>query len=93
MKIKPTLNRVAVRPDEVQTISSGGIHLPDSPEKVATQGVIVAVGPGSYNMDGSVRDMGLKVGDKVIFFDNYETSTGIDGVVICDEEDIRAVVE
>lgn len=93
MKIKPTLNRVAIKREDKETVTLGGIVLPDQAKKESNFGVIVAVGPGSFNMDGSVRDMGLKVGDRVLFFDNYETSTGIDGVVIADEEDIRAVVE
>lgn len=93
MKLLPTLDRIAIRREKRETVTSGGIHLPEQAKKESNFGEVVAVGPGAFNMDGSRRGMSIKVGDRVLFFDNYETDSGIDGIVIADEEDVRAVVE
>jgi chaperonin GroES len=70
--IKPLGDRVIVRPlaeEEFGAVSPSGIIIPDTAKKdKPEQGVVIAVGPGKWNEDGDKRmDMGVKVGDRVIF--------------------------
>ena len=90
MKLSPTLDRVAIRRDASQTKTKGGIILPDQAKKESNFGVVVGIGPGGFNQDGSRRPMSVKLKDKVFFYDNHETETG-NGIVIVDEEDILAI--
>jgi chaperonin GroES len=81
MKIRPLQDRVVVKRKEEETKSAGGIVIPGSAAEKPSQGVVVAIGPGRYMEDGSVRKVDLKVGDKVIF-GKYASNT----IKIEDEE-------
>lgn len=81
MKIRPLQDRVVVKRKEEETKTAGGIVLPGSATEKPSQGVVVAIGPGRYMEDGTVRKVDLKVGDKVIF-GKYASNT----IKIDDEE-------
>lgn len=90
MKLLPTLDRVAIKREDSESKTKGGIILPENAQKESNYGIVVAVGPGGYNQDGSRRPMGIKVGERVFFTDFHTTTTG-SKIVIADEEDILAV--
>lgn len=90
MKLTPTLDRVAIRREETEKKTEGGIILPEKAQKESNYGIVIAVGPGAFNPDGTRRPVGIKVDDRVLFTDYHTTSTGSD-IVIVDEEDILAV--
>lgn len=92
MKLTPTLDRVAIEREDNEAKTKGGIILPDKAQKESNYGIVLAVGPGAFNADGSRRQMGIKVGDRVFFTDYHITTTG-SNVVICDEEDVLAVAK
>ena len=98
MKLKPTLDRVVIKVESLPATSAGGIILPkakdkdDGEELTSNYGVVLAVGPGGYNADGSQRKMPFKHGDKV-FFTAYSLCETPDGLVIVEESDILAVME
>ena len=92
MKLTPTLDRVAIEREDSEAKTKGGIILPDKAQTESNYGIVVAVGPGDFNQDGSRRPMGIKVGDRVFFTDFHTTTTG-SKVVIADEEDILAVAK
>ncbi len=95
MNIKPTQDRVAIRPESVEQKSDGGILLPGNEKEKKNTGVVVAVGPGKFADNGKLIPMGIKVGDKVVFCDQYEMD-GIEAkfgdVVLVEECDIRAII-
>ena len=46
MKIDPTGSNVLIKPKEHETVTSGGIHLPDNARKAAViEGEVMAAGP------------------------------------------------
>ena len=92
MKLEPTLDRVAIIRNQKETVSKGGIIIPDKAKEESNYGVVVAVGPGGFNQDGTRRPMSVKEGDRVFFTDYHITETD-SKVVIVDEEDILAVVK
>lgn len=92
MILTPTLDRVAIEREDSEAHTEGGIILPDKFQKESNYGIVLAVGPGGFNADGSRRPMGIKVGDRVFFTDYHTTTTG-SKVVIADEEDVLAVAK
>lgn len=92
MKLTPTLDRVAILPDPKEEKTKGGILIPDKAQKEVNYGIVVAVGPGGFNQDGTRRPMSVKVKDRVFFTDCHLTETG-SKVVIVDDEDILAVAK
>ena len=95
MKIRPLQDRVVVKRKEEETKTAGGIVLPGSATEKPSQGVVVAIGPGRYMEDGSVRKVDLKVGDKVIF-GKYASNTvkvGDEELLILSESEIYGVLQ
>ena len=96
MKIRPLRDRVAVRREEEETTSAGGIVLPGSATEKPNQGIVVAVGDGIVLDNGEVRPLGVSVGDKVLFGKYADSNTvKVDGeeLIILSESDIYAVLE
>lgn len=67
MNIGPLHDRAALKRDERQRPSHGGILIPDTAGEKPTQARVVAVGQGNVLDNGKTRPMDLKVGDRVQF--------------------------
>ena len=95
MKIRPLADKVLVERLEAENKTAGGIVLPDTAKEKPQQGKVVSVGPGKTLEDGSVKKMGLKKGDKVLFTSYAGTDVKIDEkeYLIMSESDIMAVIE
>jgi len=94
LKIKPLSDRVVVEPAEAEEISAGGIILPDTAKEKPQQGTVVAVGPGKYSDGGTLIEMTVKKGEKVLFGKYSGTEVTIDGIeyVIMRESDLLATL-
>lgn len=93
--IQPTLDRVAIRPEKIEQKTQGGIIVSTGEKENKNTGVVVAVGPGKYADNGKLIPMGIKPGDKVVFFDQYDVDgfdTKFNDVVLLEECDIRAII-
>ncbi|MDL2224776.1 co-chaperone GroES [Eubacteriales bacterium OttesenSCG-928-M02] len=66
MKIRPIGDMVLLKAKEEETVSSGGIIIPDTAKEKPMFGTAVAVGPGG-NVDGKEIEMVVKEGDEVIY--------------------------
>jgi chaperonin GroES len=86
---------VLVKRLEAESMTKGGIVLPDSAKEKPKRGKIVSIGEGKLLDDGSRSTLQVKVGDVVIFTSYAGTEVKIDGeeYMIMDESDILAVVE
>ena len=95
MKLNPLHDRVVVKRINAETKTSSGIFIPDNAQEKPDQGVILAVGPGKRNTEGSVIPMSVAVNDKVLFGKFAGQSVKIKGeeVLILNEEEIYAVIE
>ena len=94
MKIRPLHDRVVVRRMEEETTTPGGIVLPGSAQEKPSQGEVVAVGEGRF-VDGEVRPLSVKTGDKVIFGSYAGSTVKIDGeeLLILNESEIFGILE
>ena len=90
MKVRPLGNRLLIKPIKEEEKTEGGIVLPDSAKEKPMKAEVVAVGDGE-----DVKDMDLKVGDKVIYSKYSGTEIKIDDeeYIIIDAEDILAKIE
>jgi chaperonin GroES len=95
MKIRPLHDRIIVKRLEEERTSAGGIIIPDTATEKPIQGKVVAVGKGKILEDGSVRQLDVKVGDKVLFGKYGGTEVKVDGdeLLVMREEDVMAVIE
>ncbi|MCZ6890814.1 MAG: co-chaperone GroES [Gammaproteobacteria bacterium] len=95
MNIRPLHDRVVVRRLDEETLSTGGIVLPDSAAEKPSQGEILSVGPGKMLENGEVRALDVQAGDKVIFGQYGGSTVKIDGeeLLILSESEIFGVLE
>ena len=96
--IKPMDARVVVKKPTRAEQTESGIILPDTVDEgtQTSQGEVLAVGPGSRNMNtGEPMPMDVKVGDTIIYtkFSATEVQHKGDEYSVVTERDIIAVVE
>ena len=95
MKLQPLGDRVVVEREESESVTAGGIVLPDSAKDKPARGKIVSVGDGRLMKDGSRSPLQVKAGNRVIF-SSYAGDTfklGDRELVLMREEDILAIME
>jgi chaperonin GroES len=95
MKIRPLHDRVIIRRMEEETMSSGGIVIPDSATEKPIKGEVIAVGNGKVLESGDVRALDLKAGDTVLFGKYSGTEVKVDGeeLLVMKEDEVMAVIE
>ncbi len=95
MKIRPLHDRVIIRRMEEETMSSGGIVIPDSATEKPIKGEVIAVGNGKVLDSGDVRALDLKAGDTVLFGKYSGTEVKVDGeeLLVMKEDEVMAVIE
>ncbi|MFZ5426331.1 MAG: co-chaperone GroES [Thermodesulfobacteriota bacterium] len=95
MKLKPLNDRVLVKRLEEETVTAGGIIIPDSAKEKPMKGEVIAVGPGKAGDDGKRAALSVAAGNKVLFNKYAGTEIKIDGVehLMMREDDILAVIE
>ena len=95
MSIRPLQDRVVVRRLEEETKSAGGIVIPDSATEKPSQGEVLAVGPGKKLDNGSVQEVDLKVGDKILFGQYAGSTVKMEGEELLNmtESEVFGVIE
>ena len=95
MKIRPLYDRILVKRIEEQQKTAGGLFIPDSAKEKPQEALVVAVGNGKIQDDGSLRKLEVKAGDKILFSKYSGNEIKIDGTehLILREDDILAVLE
>ncbi|MRR58867.1 MAG: co-chaperone GroES [Deltaproteobacteria bacterium] len=95
MNLRPLQDRIIVKRLEEETMTAGGLYIPDTAKEKPQKGEIIAVGKGKVADDGKLLPMDVKVGDKVLFGKYAGTEIKIDGVdyLIMREDDILGVIE
>jgi len=87
VKIRPLRDRVAVKRIDEETISSGGIVIPDSATEKPVQGTIVAV--------GTDPNLSVKIGDSILFGKQSGTEAKVNGedFLVLKEDEIIAIIK
>jgi chaperonin GroES len=95
MKIKPLYDRILVKRLEEQSKTAGGLYIPDSAKEKPLEALVVAVGAGKVQENGSLRKLEVKAGDKILFSKYSGSDIKIDGTehLILREDDVLAVLE
>ena len=95
MKIKPLYDRILVKRLEEQDKTAGGLYIPDSAKEKPLEALVVAVGAGKVQENGTLRKLEVKAGDKILFSKYSGSDIKIDGTehLILREDDVLAVIE
>jgi chaperonin GroES len=95
MKVRPLYDRILIKRVDEEEKTAGGLYIPDTAKEKPMQGLVIAVGTGKVQEDGSVRKLEIKAGDKILFSKYSGNDIKIDGTehLILREEDVLAVLE
>jgi chaperonin GroES len=95
MKVRPLYDRILVKRVDEESKTAGGLFIPDTAKEKPQQGLVVAVGNGKLQDDGSLRKLDVKAGDKVLFTKYSGSDIKIDGTehLILREDDVLAIIE
>lgn len=87
--IKPLADRVVVEPKEAETKTASGLYIPDTAKEKPQQGTVIAVGPGTKDVE-----MEVKVGDVVLYGKYAGTEVTFDDkkYLIMKQSDILAII-
>lgn len=69
MQIRPNGNMLLIRPDAPETMTTGGLYIPDSAQIKPPSGHVIVAGPGVWTRQGRV-ELPLMPGDHVMFNKN-----------------------
>ncbi len=94
MKIRPLNDRILVKRVEEETVTKGGLIIPDTAREKPQRGEVMAAGPGKMSEDGKRNPPEVKAGDIVLFAKYAGTEIKIDGMehVFMREDDILGVI-
>ncbi|MBS3652105.1 co-chaperone GroES [Pseudaminobacter sp. 19-2017] len=94
MRLLPLHERVVLRRIDVEETTKAGIIIPDTAKEKPQEAEVLAVGPGIRNEKGDLRELGVKVGDRVIFGKWSGSEVVLDGeeVLIMKESDIIGIL-
>ena len=88
--LKPLFDRVVIRNIETEEVTKGGILLTSAAKEKPQMAEVLAVGPGTKDVE-----MVVKVGDKVVYQKYAGTEVKLDGqeVIVIKQSDLLAIVE
>ena len=92
--LKPLGSRVLAKRLEQEEKLKGGIILPDSAKKKQETALVIAIGPGALNKDGTIQPIMVQVGDKILMdkYSGQEVKLGDEEFIIVKSEDIIAII-
>lgn len=95
-KLFPVNDRIVILPRESESVSKGGIALPDTvrDKEKPSRGTVVAVGPGRVDNDGNRIPVRIGVGHQVFHGRYAGSEVELNDVTyrVVGEEDILAIV-
>ncbi len=94
MKIQPLFDRILVRRKNEETKTPGGIIIPESAKEKPLEGKVLSTGEGKESLDGTIRPLRVKAGDRILFGKYAGTELKFEGddVLMVREEDILGLI-
>jgi chaperonin GroES len=88
-------DRILVKRVQEAQKSSGGLFLPETAKEKPLEGQVIAVGQGKLLDDGTVRELQVKVGDRIVFGRYAGTEIKIDGEdrLVLREDEVFGIVD
>ena len=95
MKFRPLQDRILVKRVDGEEKTAGGIIIPNSAQEKPQEGLVVAIGNGKRLDDGTLIEVDLKKGDRILFGKYSGSEVSIDGEehLILREDEILGVME
>lgn len=96
MNFKPNHNHVVIKQQPKEEEKHGNIIIPDIGKELPLIGHVVAVGVGTYTINGTLIPIQVKVGDKVAIPSFGGTKFSVDGeefIVVKDQDILTTIID
>lgn len=95
MNVKPLYDRLVVKRLDADTVSAGGIFIPDAAAEKPDQATVLNVGAGRIYGEGTLVPLSVNVNDRILFTKGAGHLVKIDGeeLIVLKEEEVLAIVE
>ncbi len=96
MKIRPLYDRVVVKRIENEgNTMQGGLYIPDSAKEKPQEGEVAAVGKGKRLENGTMVELDVQVGDRILFGKYSGSDIKLDGeeYMIMREDEILGILD
>ena len=92
---RPLYDRILVKRLESETVSAGGLFIPETAKEKPQQAEVIATGTGRLTDKGQTIALIVKPGDKVLFGKYAGDEIKLDGEdhIILKESDILAIID
>lgn len=90
MRLEPLYDRVIVEPIEPESVTAGGLLIPEIAQEDTLRGTVIAVGPGRETEGGDRIAVPLAPGDEIIYTKYAGSDYG--GLMVLRAEEILAKV-
>lgn len=93
-KLEPIGDRIIIKVVEAESVTAGGLIIPENAKEKPREGTVVSVGPGRVLENGERLPMQLKEGDQILFGKFAGTEVTVDGesLRMLKEEDVFAKI-
>ena len=94
-RLVPLADRIVITPLKQEEMTTSGLVIPDTAKEKPQQGEVVAVGPGRLDDNGKRVDMGLGVGDRILYAKYTGTEIKLDNTdfIVLNEKDVLCKLE
>ena len=94
MKVQPLYDRILVKRLEDETVTKGGLVIPDTAKEKPQKGEVVAAGSGRRLKNGTILPSMVKAGDKILFEKWAGSEIKIDHVdhIILREDEVLGIL-
>jgi chaperonin GroES len=95
MTIRPLYDRIVVKRIDEQETLRHGIIIPDSAKEKPHEGEVIAVGNGKRLENGTLVNLDVKVGDRILFGKYSGSEIKLDGeeYMIFREDDVLGILD
>jgi chaperonin GroES len=95
MKIRPLDDRILVQPLSPETVTPGGLVIPEKAQEKQARGIVVSVGPGKRQDDGTRLPVDVEPGQTVVYtkYSGSEVELHSEKFVILRADEIVGVLE
>ena len=95
MKVRPLHDRIIVQRVESSNTTRGGIIIPENAKEKPQEGIVIAVGNGRRNENGTITPLEVREKDLILFskFSGSEVTVNGEKLLIIGENDVLAVLE
>lgn len=96
MNLKMLHDKIAVRPIKPDSVTEGGIIIPDiAQDSTCNKGEVIAVGPGNMRENGQIYPLEYELGNIILYGKWTGTELTFNGekIIIIKDSDVLAIVE